>query len=63
MWKDTVWVGLDQLTSLKALMERKTSKKLSLLKKELGVESEEDKIIGKKILFYVFAEPPELNGE
>ena len=40
MWKDTGRGGLDQLTSPKALTERKTSKKLSLLKKELGIESQ-----------------------
>ena len=53
MWKDTGRGGLDQLTSPKALTERKTSKKLSLLKKELGIESEEDKIIGKNTFLCV----------
>ena len=50
MLKDTGRVGLDQLTSPKALTERKTSKKLSLLKKELGIESQEDKRMQKKYI-------------
>ena len=45
-------------------MERKTSKKLSLLKKELGIESQEDKRMGKKYISHAFAEhAAELNGQ